>query len=339
MKLSVQPVDLQLKHPFTIARGTRNTVPTVHLTLEHDGIVGYGEASPSNRYGESQDTVLSYLRNVDLSDFSDPFQIEDILHFVDRLAAGNAAAKASVDIALHDWVGKRLGIPLWKLFGLKKNVLSKSSFTIGIDSPEMIQQKIAEAEQYPILKIKLGVPNDREIVKTIRQHTDKILRVDANEGWKSKEEALDNICWLESYHIELIEQPMPAHAFEEIGWVRERVKIPIYADESVKRASDIPRLAGVFDGINIKLMKCSGIREAMKMIHTAKALGMNVMLGCMIESSVGIAAAAQLAPLVDCLDLDGNVLITNDPFQGIDMHGGYLSLNDDPGLGIHLRTA
>jgi L-Ala-D/L-Glu epimerase len=337
MKLSIQPVDLQLKHPFTIARGTRTSVPSVLLSLEHDGITGYGEASPPARYSENQETVLSFLRNVDLSAYSDPFQIEAILEFVDQLDAGNAAAKAAIDIALHDWIGKRLGVPLWKLFGLGKDKTPKSSFTIGIDSLDMIRQKIVEAEPYPILKIKLGVPNDREIVKTIRQHTNKILRIDANEGWKTKEEALDNICWLEEQHVELVEQPMPADSLEEIGWLRERVNIPLYADESVKRSVDIPKLAGVFDGINIKLMKCSGLREAAKMIHTAKALGMNIMLGCMIESSVGIAAAAQLAPLADCLDLDGNVLITNDPFRGIGMNGGLISLSDDPGLGVHPR--
>jgi L-Ala-D/L-Glu epimerase len=338
MNITVQPIDLQLRHPFTLARGTRTSVPSVIVKIEHDGIVGYGEASPSARYSENVETVVKFLRGVDLKQFSDPFQVEAILRFVDQSAEGNTAAKASIDIAIHDWIGKRLEIPLWKLFGLNKETIPLSSFTIGIDSLEVIKQKIDEAKSYPILKVKLGVPNDRTIIKTIREHTDKILRVDANEGWKTKEEALDNICWLEEQRVELVEQPMPASALEQIAWVRERVHIPLYADESVVRSSDISKLASAFDGINIKLMKSTGIREALRIIYTAQALKMKVMLGCMIESSVGISAAAQLAPLADCLDLDGNLLITNDPFHGVTVTNGTLTLSDKPGLGINPRS-
>jgi len=338
MKLTFQPMDLQLLHPFTISRSTKKIVPSMLVMLEQDGIVGYGEASPSERYGESQGTVAGFLQRIDLMLFQDPFQIEKILNSVDQIAVGNGSAKAAIDIALHDWIGKRLGIPVWKLFGLSKDNAPQSSFTIGIDSPGVIEQKLQEAELYQILKVKVGVPDDREIIQTIRQQTGKILRVDANEGWKSKEEALDKILWLEEQGVELVEQPMPANALEQIAWLRERVHIPLIADESVLRLTDIPTLSNAFDGINIKLMKCSGIHEALKMIHTAKAFNMKIMLGCMIESSIGISAAAQLSPLVDYADLDGNLLITNDPFYGVTLAEEKLVLSDNPGIGIHPRA-
>ena len=338
MKLSYRYIELRLAHPFTIARGTEVTDPCIIVELEHDGIVGYGEAAPSERYGEQKMTVLNFLKQVDLSRFGDPFRLDEILAYVDSIAPHNTSAKAGVDIALHDWIGKKLGVPLWKLWGLDKDKTPVTSFTIGIDSLKMIEMKVKEAEQYPILKVKVGVPDDEEIIRTIRKITDKTIRVDANEGWKSKEQARDKILWLEEQGIEFIEQPLPADNLDDAAWLKEQVHIPLIADENVTQLHDIPSLKDAFDGINIKLMKCTGLREAMRMIHTAKAMNMKIMLGCMIESSVAITAAAQLSPLVDYADLDGNVLISNDPFEGLKLCEGKLMLNDLPGLGVVGRS-
>jgi len=338
MKISLRRFDLRLKHTFTIARGARDVSPVVLVELEHDGIVGFGEAAPSARYGESVESVTAFLSGIDWSRFEDPFQIESILTAVDTAASGNTAAKASVDIALHDWIGRRLGIPLFRYWGLDPTKLPLSSFTIGIDAIQVIEQKVREADPYPILKIKLGGENDEDIIRTIRKITRKTLRVDANEGWKVKELAVERIKWLEQEGVEFVEQPMPAADLSGTAWVRERVNLPLIADENSLRLHDVPRLQGVFDGINIKLMKCTGLREALRMIHTARACDLKVMMGCMIESSIAISAAAQLAPLIDYADLDGNVLVTNDPFDGVRSLDGSLTLLARPGLGVERRS-
>jgi L-alanine-DL-glutamate epimerase-like enolase superfamily enzyme len=338
MKLSFARYDLKLKHTFTIARGARDVSPVVIVELEHDGIVGYGEAAPSARYGESVDSVAAFLSGIDFQRFGDPFEVESILSYIDSLAGGHTSAKAAVDLALHDWVGRKLGVPMYKYWGLDKKKTPLSSFTIGIDTPQVIEQKVREAEPYPILKIKLGGDNDEEILRTIRKVTKKTLRVDANEGWKIKEQAVERIKWLEQEGVEFVEQPMPAADLAGTAWVRERVNLPLIADENSLRLHDVPKLQGIFDGINIKLMKCTGLREAMRMIHTAKACRLKIMIGCMIESSVAISAAAQLSPLIDYADLDGNVLITNDPFDGVRSLDGTITLLDRPGLGVVKRT-
>lgn len=337
MKLSFSQFDLKLKHTFTISRSSRDIESVVIVELEHEGIVGYGESSPSRRYGENVETVLAFLSRINLSRFEDPFQLVSIMEYLDTVAEGNVAAKAAIDIALHDWLGKKVNLPLFKYWGLEKQKTPVTSFTIGIDKPEVIERKVREAEEYPILKIKLGLDNDKEILDTVRKVTDKRLRVDANEGWKSKELALEKIKWLESEGVELIEQPMPAADLEGTAWLRERTTIPIIADENCLRLHDIPPLREVFDGINIKLMKCAGLREATRMIHTARACNLKVMLGCMIESSIGISAAAQLSPLIDYADLDGHVLTTNDPFDGVTIVDGKLILPDRPGIGAIRR--
>lgn len=336
MKLTYSCYELELIHTFTIARGSEVIAPCIIVKVEHDGIIGYGEAAPSSRYHESKETVIEFLKKVKLAQFNDPFQLEEILDYVDAIAPENTSAKAAVDIALHDWIGKRLGVPLWKLWGLDKEKTCITDFTIGIDRPEIIEQKVKEAEPYPILKVKVGVPNDEEIIKTIRRVTDKVVRVDANEGWTSKEKARDKILWLEEQGIELIEQPLPAHDLEGTAWLKQHVHIPLIADENAVRLHDVPNLKDAFDGINIKLMKCTGLREALRMIYTAKAMNMKVMLGCMIESSVAITAAAHLSPLVDYADLDGHILIKNDPFEGVKVVKGKLVLNDEPGLGVRV---
>jgi L-alanine-DL-glutamate epimerase-like enolase superfamily enzyme len=334
MELSFKRVDLKLRHTFRISRGAENVASVVITRLEHDGIQGFGEASPSSRYSETVDTVIGFLGRVDLGKSNDPFELEQITAQLDDIAPGNAAAKAAVDVALHDWVGRKLGQPLYKLWGLSKSRTPLTSFTIGIDSPEVIGQKILEAESYPILKIKLGTDHDKDIIAAVRRVTKKPIRVDANEGWKTRELALERIKWLEQEAVEFVEQPMPASDLAGCTWLKERVNLPLIADENCVRLHDIPRLRQAFDGINIKLMKCGGLREGMRMIHTAKALGMKVMLGCMIESSIAVTAAAHLSPLVDYADLDGNLLITNDPFEGVKVKEGKLILSDEPGLGV-----
>lgn len=337
MKLSYSRYDLKLKHTFTISRSSRDISTVIIVQIEHDGVTGFGEASPSGRYGETIDTVQAFLSRIDLSKFTDPFQLESILDYVDGIAVGNYSAKAAVDVALHDWLGKKVGLPLYKYWGLDKDKTPITSFTIGIDSPDVIERKVREAEEYPILKIKLGGSNDEDIMRTIRKVTQKTLRVDANEGWKTKEVALEKIKWLEQEGVEFIEQPMPAADLQGTAWVRERVNLPLIADENCLRLHDVPPLQNVFDGINIKLMKCTGLREAIRMIYTAKACGLKIMAGCMIETSVAISAAAQFSPLIDYADLDGAVLTTNDPFDGVKIINGKLVLPDRPGIGVERK--
>ncbi len=334
MRLRYYPIDLELQHTFTISRSSKNISESVIVELVQDGIIGIGEAAPSERYGETRETVINFLNKIDTSIFDNPFQVEEILNFIKNIDTGNTSAKAAIDIALNDWIGKKLGLPLWKLWGLNKAKTLYTSYTIGIDSLDVIEKKVKEAEPYKILKVKVGIPNDEEIIKTIRKITNKPIRVDANEGWKSKELARDKILWLEEQGVELVEQPLPANDLDSTAWVREKVHIPIIADENIISIFDLPKLQGVFDGINIKLMKCTGLRDALKIIHTAHALKMKIMLGCMIESSIGISAAAQLYPLVDYADLDGNLLVINDPYVGVRVENGKLVLNDLPGIGV-----
>ncbi len=334
MRLNIWRSSLQLKHEFTIAHGTRTLVPVVFLELHHDGIVGIGEASPSSRYGETVESVEAFLSKVNLEPFESPFIIDAILGYIRDIAPGNSAAKAAIDIALHDWIGKKLGIPLYQFLGLEGKQTPYSSYTIGIDTPEKVMQKVEEAAEYPILKIKLGLENDREIMIAIRRVTRKTLRVDVNEGWKTRELALESIEWLSELGVEFVEQPMPASQIDDIAWLRERSPLPLIADESVMRLEDIPVLAHAFDGINIKLMKCTGIREALKMISAARASRLKVMMGCMVESSVGISAAAQLSPLIDFADLDSAEMISNDPYEGAVIEKGRLKLPDRPGIGV-----
>ncbi len=334
MRLNFHRFDLRLRHTFTISRSSRDVVPVVLVEFEKDGITAYGEASPNARYGETPESVAEFLSELDLDKLSDPFRLESINDYLDSLGGHNASARAAIDIAMHDWIGRKLAIPLYRFFGADRDRAPLSTFTIGIDTPEVVTRKVREAANYPVLKIKVGLANDEEIIKAVRDATDKPLRVDANEGWKSRDEALDRILWLEKQNVELIEQPMPASMIDDVRWLRERVHIPIVADEAVGSLFDIAELSTAYDGINIKIQKNGGLLKARKMVYTARAHGMKIMLGCMIESSVGITAAAQLSPLVDWADLDGNVLISNDPFTGARNEDGKLILSDSPGLGV-----
>ncbi|SBV96563.1 conserved exported hypothetical protein [uncultured Dysgonomonas sp.] len=335
MKLTFKPYDLQLRHVFTIANSSRTTTPVVLTEITYDGITGYGEASLPPYLGETQASVIEFLKKVDLEQFSSPFELDDILTYIDKITENNTAAKASIDIALHDLVGKIMNQPWYKIWGLDKEKTPSTTFTIGIDTDEVVKQKTREAAPlYNILKVKLGRENDKQMIEAIRTVTDKPIAVDANQGWKDKHYALDMINWLKEKGIVMIEQPMPKYNLEDAAWVTERSPLPIFADESFQRLQDVLRLKGAFTGVNIKLMKCTGMREAWKIQTVARAANMKVMIGCMTETSCAISAATQLSPAVDWADLDGNLLISNDCFKGVTVINGKLHLDDKPGIGI-----
>lgn len=336
MKLSFRPYTLELKHTFTIAKDSRTSTQVILTEIEFDNKKGYGEASLPPYLNETVETVSTFLSKVDLNNFKDPFNLQKIMSYIDSISPGNTAAKASVDIALHDLVGKLLEKPLYKIWGLNKNETPDTSFTIGIDKPDIIRKKVGEASEYKILKIKLGRDNDKEIVNTVRSATDKPIIVDVNEGWKDKNFALDMIYWLSEKKVFLIEQPLPKENIEDIAWLTENSPLPTIADEFVQRLPDIQRAYKVYSGINIKLMKCTGLNEAYKMIKKARSLGMQVMIGCMTETSCAISAASQLSPLADWADLDGNLLIKNDPYEGTKIIDGEVTLNDLSGIGLKI---
>lgn len=334
LNLSFKPYQLDLIHTFTVSKNSRKHTPDVLVFLEYDGAIGYGEASMPPYLGETVDSVCRFLSRLDLSQFTDPFRMEEILEYVDKTAEGNRAAKASIDIALHDLVGKLIGKPWWKIWGLSPEKAPCTSFTIGIDIPEIIRQKVDEAEPYKVLKVKVGVPNDKLLIETIRTKTDKPICVDANEGWSNKEEALEMAYWLAERGCIFIEQPFHKSMLDETAWLRERSPLPIVADEFLQRINDVPRAYGAYDAINIKLMKSTGMHEAYQMAAAAKAMGMKLMIGCMTETSCAISAAAQLSPMCNWADLDGNLLISNDCYDGVKIIDGRITLNERPGIGI-----
>lgn len=336
MKLTCERRIAHLRHPFIIARQRdRKTEREILLVrLEHEGVVGWGEAAPTAYYKQTVDSNQAALEAMAERLGNDPFAFDAILDPIRRDFADQFAAVAALDAALHDLCGKLLGIPVWKWLGLDRSRTPLTSFTIGIDSLDVIASKVREAAEYPILKIKVGTAEDEDILRTIRREApDKILRVDANCGWTS-ENVVEQARRLSEYRLELIEQPTPRGMHDALPALRAEKIAPILADESCIGVEDVLNCVGAFDGINIKLSKCGGIRQALKMIHTARSAGLKVMLGCMVETSVGIAAAAQLAPLVDYVDLDGHLLLADDPFEGIGGAGGVLTLNDRPGLGV-----
>ena len=337
MKMRFFPYELKLKHVFTVASYSRTTTPDVQVEIEYEGVTGYGEASMPPYLGQTVDTVMAFLRKVDLEQFSDPFGLEDILAYVDSLSPGDTAAKATVDIALHDLVGKLLGAPWYKIWGLNKEKTPSTTFTIGIDTPDVVRGKTREvAGRFNILKVKLGRDNDKEMIRTIRSVSALPIAVDANQGWSDRQYALDMIHWLKEQGIVMIEQPMPKEQLDDIAWITQQSPLPVFADESLQRLNDVTALKGAFTGINIKLMKCTGMREAWKMVTLARALDMKVMVGCMTETSCAVSAAAQLSPVVDFADLDGNLLISNDRFKGMEVINGKITLNDLPGIGVDL---
>ena len=334
LKLRFRPYDLQLTHTFTVAEYSRNTTPVVLTELEYDGITGYGEASMPPYLGESHETVLKFLGKVDMEQFTDPFRIDEILEYIDSVDTGNRAAKASVDIALHDLMGKIVNQPLYRLWGLTPEDAPVTSFTIGIDKPDVVVAKTKEASRFKVLKVKLGRGNDKEMINAVRSVTDVPLYVDVNQGWTDKHKALEMIHWLKEQGVIFVEQPLPKERMDDMAWLTQHSPLPTMADEAFQRLADVAKFKDVYSGINIKLMKSTGLREAHKMITVARALDMKVMMGCMTETSCAVSAAAQLSPLVDWADLDGNLLIDNDVYEGVKVVKGKLTLNDLPGIGI-----
>jgi L-alanine-DL-glutamate epimerase-like enolase superfamily enzyme len=335
MKLRFYPYELQLQHTFTVSSYSRTTTPDVQVEIAYRGYTGFGEASMPPYLGQSVESVTAFLQKVDLEQFEDPFCLEDILEYVDSLSPGDTAAKAAVDIALHDLVGKMLGAPWYRIWGYNPRKAPSTTFTIGIDTPEVVKEKTLEcADRFNILKVKVGTPNDKEMIETIRSVTDLPIAVDANQGWSDRFKALDMIYWLKEHGIVMVEQPLPVSQIDDQAWLMERSPLPVFGDESVQRLDDVRRSVGLFHGINIKLMKCGGLREAHKMVDLARGLGLKVMVGCMTETSCAVTAAAQLSPVVDFADLDGNLLITNDLFSGVGLHEGKLVLPDTPGIGV-----
>ncbi|MBO5470990.1 MAG: dipeptide epimerase [Bacteroidales bacterium] len=337
IKLSFEPYELQLRHTFTVSSYSRKTTPDVQVRLDYEGFTGYGEASMPPYLGQSTETVCRFLQKTDMEQFRDPFRLEEILAYVDSLSPGDSAAKAAIDIALHDLVGKLIGQPWWRLWGLDPAKAPDTTFTIGIDTPEIVRQKTREcADRFNILKVKVGLENDKEMIRTIREVTDLPLAVDANQGWKDREKALEEIFWLKENGVVMVEQPMAKERIDDNAWITERSPLPVFADEAIQRLADIPSIKGAYHGINIKLMKCTGMREAWKMVNYARAEGMKVMVGCMTETSCAVSAAAQLSPAVDFADLDGNLLITNDLYKGMEVIDGKITLSNTPGIGLTL---
>jgi len=334
MTLTYQPFDLQLKHPFTIAKFSRTSTPLMLIQLNHEGYTGYGEASMVPYMGESHQTAADFLKRVDVNQFRYPFNFEAIIAYLDSLAPGNPAIKAAIDIALHDLDGKIRQQSCWKLLGSNPALMPVTSFTIGIDTPEVILQKVKEAEACKVIKVKLGRDSDKELIKAIRSVTDKPLYVDANQGWTDLQQSLDMCFWLQEQGVQLIEQPMLKTDVESNAWLTERSPIPIIGDEAVQRLPDVERAKGVYHGINIKLMKSAGMYEAQQMIARAKELNLKILIGCMSETSCATLAAAALAPQCDWADLDGPFLILNNPFKDPEFSDGKYVLSDEAGLGI-----
>jgi len=328
-------VRLRLRHTWTTTMSSSDYRDTLHVHYTRDGLTGIGEGAPIKRYRENATNAQKAVESVRSAlQPGEPLQFDKLLGEVSSKIEGNYAAKAAIDIALMDWVAQKLGVPLYSYFGLDPAGAPLTTFSIGIDTPEITRRKVREAKPYPVLKIKVGLDSDEATIRAVRDVTDKPLRVDANEGWKDKNEAARKIEWLAGRGVEFVEQPMPASMVEETRWLRDRVELPLIADEAVLGPSTIPELAEAYDGVNIKLDKCGGLLVAYRMIQIAKALGMKTMLGCMISSSVSVTAAAHLSPLVDYADLDGNLLISNDPYRGVAVEAGKLMLPDRPGLGL-----
>lgn len=333
-KIKYKTINLKHKHLFRIARGARSETPVLLLKLSFGDMHGYGEASMPPLYGETHNTARQFLQKTDLDQFNDPFDIDSILSYIDNIDSGNTAVKASLDIAIHDIASNLKGIPLYKYLGLKGVDKVCTSKTIGIDRPDIIKKRVAEAQEFKVLKVKLGTRSDKAIINAIRQESNRPLYVDANQGWGNKYTALDRIKWLCDQNVVLVEQPMPVSSKKELNWLKVRSPLPIIGDEGIQRLNDVETADQFYDGINIKLVKSTGLNEGLKMIRLAKTKNLKIMIGCMSETSCSISAAFHLASEADYIDLDGNLGISDDPFTGIKMIGGELVNNNLPGIGL-----
>lgn len=330
-----QAVRLRLRHTWTTVMSSSATRDVCYVSYSRDGLTGHGEGAPIPRYHETAQSAIRAVESVrPLLESADPREHAALLEAAFGRLSGEYAARSAIDGAVLDWVGQKLGLPIYRYFGLDPARAPISTMSIGIDTPEITRLKVREAADFPVLKVKVGLSTDEATIEAVRSETKKPLRVDANEGWKDPDEALRKIRWLEKLGVELIEQPLPAAMLDEQRKLRDQVEMPIFADEACLHPDDIPRLASAYDGVNIKLDKCGGIWEAFRMIQIARAFKLKVMIGCMISSSVAISMAAHLAPLVDYIDLDGALLIDNDPYQGVVIERGRLVYPDRPGLGL-----
>lgn len=346
MQLKFRPILLELRHPFRLATGSRTHTNAMLTEIHWHGLTGYGEAAMPPYYGENHETATSFLQRAAevLLTHTMPQRLQmtedylqNIMDEIDALALGNHAAKASVDIALHDLWGKMEDRPLWQLLEVEPDNMPATSFTLGMDEPEILRQKMLEADDFQIIKIKIGAENDREIIRTIREITDKPIYADANQGWKNREEALEIAHWLAEQNVRIIEQPFPKDDLDSAAWLSARSPLPIIADESFQRFSDLDKVANCFHGVNVKLMKCTGIAEGLRAARAAKSRGLQTMVGCMTETSCGIVAAALIAPLCQYADIDGCWLIRNNPFEMPDLVDGKVRLSGKSGLGLKMR--
>lgn len=337
MKITATPFELELRYPFTISKFSRTSTPVMLVRIEHEGFTGYGEASMVPYMGESMETALAFLEKTDLSWVKFPFAFQEITDYLDSLAPGNPNIKAAIDIALHDLRGKIEGKPCYRYFGSDPALMPVTTITIGIDTPEVVIRKVKEAHMARVLKVKIGRDNDRELITTIRSVSDQPIYVDANQGWTDREAALDLIHWLHEQNVVLIEQPMARDDRDSNAWITERSPIAIVGDEAVQRLADVDLAAGVYHGINMKLMKSAGMSEGYQMILRAKELGLKVLIGCMSETSCATLAGAALAPLCDWADLDGPFLTRNNPFEDPEFRDGKWILSEQPGLGLKFR--
>jgi L-alanine-DL-glutamate epimerase-like enolase superfamily enzyme len=339
MKISCKQFELELKHPFSISKFTRTSTPLMLLKIEHEGVIGYGEASMVPYMGESYESAATFLNLVDWNKIQFPFDFKAIIAYLDSLAPGQPAIKAAIDIALNDIQGKLLNKPCYEIYGADPLKMPVTSYTIGIDTPEVIREKLKDAAAFKVIKVKLGRDNDQEIINTIRSMTNVPLYVDANQGWTDKIKAIDLIYWLHSQGVVLIEQPMDKNNLDGNAWLTARSPIPLLADEAVQRLADMDKLKGAYHGINVKLMKSCGMYEGHQMILKARSFGMKVLIGCMSETSCATLAAAALAPLCNWADLDGPWLTKNNPFTDPAFENGKYILKDLPGLGLEGITS
>jgi L-alanine-DL-glutamate epimerase-like enolase superfamily enzyme len=335
MELDYRSYSLEFKHPFGVSSNTRSHTTSVFVKLSSENQTGYGEACLPNYLGENSDKTIEFIKKSQelLLHYDATLPLHFFLDEIHRLDEANNAGKAALDIALHDLYGKIAGKTYYEMMGIAKSGPRFTSHTIGLDSEDVLQEKIGEAKEFFILKIKAGSGNDKELINTIRKYTDKSLYVDLNQGWTSKEEALEMVKWMKDQNVLLVEQPMAKERTDDLAWLTENSPLPIIADESVKTLADLEKLDGTFSGVNIKLMKSGGLREAMRMISYCKKNDLRIMLGCMAESSCGTTAMAQLMQYADFVDLDAPLLYKNDPFKGVSYHGGEIFLNSGPGNG------
>lgn len=338
MKLSYYPYTILLNDTFAISAGSRNSTPAVMVEVEQNGIIGYGEASLPPYLVENQESALNFLQKIRLDLHGDVSKIDFLLDIVENTSPGNNAAKAAVDIAIHDVSGKINNLSLHQMLGIQMKNNLITSYTIGISSLEELEKKIAQTSRYKILKIKLGSDRDKEIISSVRESTDKPIIVDVNQGWVDKTLALEMINWLSNKNVLLVEQPLPKENVNDAKWLMDRSPLPVIADEAIQVASDLEKIKDCYSGINIKLMKTGGIRNAYRMIKRARELNLKVMIGCMTETSCAISAASHLAPLADWIDLDGAELISNDLFEGMKIIDGELLIPESPGIGVKRKV-